>query len=180
MFKLSRRISNDECYILIPSRVFSNCDRRIRMDPHKIRRTTIFHKLNSRIRICIFRPNPHIGSKTMWYFQRISHIVCNITSAAYQHSPHLKFSPRFGNISGWISSLKIHFLKLIFSQSHGLPLAAENLTCFLVPERAPPYFLSISIPSPPRPILDPRFTRGIQPRSLPQDKMEGGGCGGEL
>ena len=54
-------------------------------------------------------------------------------------------------------------------------LAAENLTCFLVPERAPPYFLSISIPSPLRPILDPRFTRGIQPRSLPQDKV-GAGC----
>ena len=72
------------------------------------------------IHICIFRPKPvkpcDISNAFHRYFIKYFHIsilyvifpthftycVCNITSsAAYQHSPHLIFSRRFGHISRW-------------------------------------------------------------------------------
>ena len=119
------------------------------------------------IHICISGPNPHIASKTMWYFQHISHIVCNIASAAYQHSPHLIFPHT--HISGWVFQ-KYFFLVFL---SYGGVMVCWKFDMLPGSWEGSPYFLSISIPSPLRPILEPRFTRGIQPRSLPQDKWGG-------
>ena len=96
------QMSNNESDSSIP---FSNCGRRIRMDGDKIEKNCYFSQTQFPSTFLLFL---YQASKTMWHFEHISHIVCNIshivcniTSAAYQHSPNLLFSRRFGSISGF-------------------------------------------------------------------------------
>ena len=84
------QMSNNESDSSIP---FSNCGRRIRMDGDKIEKNCYFSQTQFPSTFLLFLSQ---ASKTMWHFQHISHIVCNIshivcniTSAAYQHSPNL-------------------------------------------------------------------------------------------
>ena len=171
-------MSNNESDSWIP---FSNCGRRIRMDGDKIEKNCYFSQTQfpSTFVLLLYQ-----ASKTMWHFQHISHIVCNIshivcniTSAAFQHSPNLIFSPRFGHISGF-SALRYIFKR--WYSDRVLVLAAENLTCFLVPERAPHTFYPYQYHPPSGPYWTPDLREAFSHDHSPRTRCggrRGGGCG---
>ena len=108
-------------------------------------------------------PSRQIASIVKVTFPSISHIVCNIASAAYQHSPNLTFCADLETFPGCFSTKNC---ELSLDKISDFPCLRKiwHASWF---QQDSPTFYPYQYHPPLRPILEPRFTRGIQPRSLP-------------
>ena len=91
-------------------------------------------------------PSRQIDSKVKVTFPSISHIVCNIASAAYQHSPNLTFCADLETFPGCFSTKSCELSLDNISDS---PCLLKIWHASWFQQELPLLFILISIPSPP-------------------------------
>ena len=91
-------------------------------------------------------PSRQIASKVKVTFPSISHIVCNIASAAYQHSPNLTFCADLETFPGCFST---NSCELSLDNISDSPCLLKIWHASWFQQELPLLFIPISIPSPP-------------------------------